>query len=220
MAIADWVGMTRPSLAIAAALTLVLLGGSARDAFADEPPPSPMPFRTTPSPLPRSTVSEWYGWQTLTVDGASLATTFSGAVTPALAVVGLGGLVLGAPIVHLAHERPLAALGSLGLRTLLPLTGMVTGYAAAGRCTKQPQPGDMLGPCFLHGVGEAALGGAIALGVGIAIDTTLLARETREPEDETSGSTTNLPTNLRVRSVAPSFDPTTRAASVGVGGTF
>ena len=208
--------MTRSSLGLTAALTLVLLGGSAHDAFADESPPPPVPLRYTPSTSARSTVSEWYGWQTLTVDGASLATTFSGAVTPALAVVGLGGLVLGAPIVHLAHERPVAALGSLGLRTLLPLAGMATGYLAAGSCTEQRQPGDILGPCFLHGVGEAAVGGVIALGLGIALDTTLLARETREVEPATTGSATT----LRVQSVAPSFDPATRTASVGVGGTF
>jgi hypothetical protein len=69
----------------------------------------------------------WYGWQTLTTDGAALATWF--VVNPivrdpdlpavqAVNFAGLGVYLLGAPIVHALHGNPAAAVGSFGLRAL------------------------------------------------------------------------------------------------------
>ncbi len=62
----------------------------------------------------------WYGWETLIVDGASILT--------APLIVGAGGYVFGAPIVHITHGNPGHAAASLGLRLVLPLGGGALAY--------------------------------------------------------------------------------------------
>jgi hypothetical protein len=186
--------MTIRAHVLAVVLAVAVL--APRSAHAEEPSPSP-------SPPPPTT--QWYGWQTLTVDGASLLTAPLG--------VGIGGLVLGGPIVHLVHERPLAALASLGLRTVLPVVGGYIGRNAAGNCTKEREPGDILGPCFMHGLDELVVGALIGVSIAVAVDASALAYAPATPAERPSDKP-------RVTSVAPSIDPVTRSASLGLGGTF
>lgn len=201
---------------VCAGLALVTLL-SAGAASADEPTPATATATDAgPPPPPAPTEAYWYGGQTLAVDGISAAAVLGAVVLPPLAIAGAGGLVLGAPIVHLVNDRPGAAVVSLALRTALPIGAGVIGYNLAGSCNRNAatESGSFLGPCFLHGWNEAAIGGLVGMGVAIATDATLLARGTRPvtpPADSVAP---------RVTSLAPSFDPKTRTTSVGVAGTF
>jgi hypothetical protein len=132
----------------------------------------------TPMQGPQMT-TEWYGWQTLVADGASLAlfvggvssTSSRSSSTAGLLLLGsLATYSLGGPIVHLAHSRPGAALGSFGLRWGMPsvaaLFGVGLGYASCGRSSE--------GLCVgLYGLLGLTLG---TIGA-IAIDSAVLARE-------------------------------------------
>src|SRR5215467_11328850 len=69
--------------------------------------------------------TRWYGWQTLLVDGAAIGL----GVATRNAGVFLGAYALGAPIVHVAHERFGEAAGSLGLRVVMPLAAGGAGYS-------------------------------------------------------------------------------------------
>ena len=158
--------------------------------------------------------SYWYGWQTLTADGLSVATMIAGAGLQSAAVgwVGVGGYFAAAPIVHGVQGRVGVAFGSFGLRAGAPLLGATIGYLAAGPCTASEQ-GQLFG-CIFHGWGEAALGGLIGTTGAIVIDAALLAHGTREV---TPLQETGLP---KLTSLAPSFDPRTRTTTLGAAGTF
>ena len=170
------------------------------------------PARPTAPRVPKERY--WYGYQTLLVDAASITTALLGVRTdaPALGYIGALGLFVGAPIVHFVNERPLAAFGSAGLRVGLSGLGVVIGFAVAGSCHEDASS-TAFGSCFLHGVGEAAIGGLIGLGSAIVLDGALLARGERD----VARSDTGMP---RVTSLAPTFDPHTRTAGAGVGGSF
>ncbi len=160
--------------------------------------------------------SYWYGWQTMSADGASLAVVALGASTGASVVTwaGIGGLVLGAPLVHVANKRGEIGAVSLGLRIALPLLGAGIGYASAGSCYEDPNSHEFLGHCFLHGLNEAAAGLLVGLASASIIDASALSygrRETAKPQETAK---------LRVTAVAPSYDPLTRTASLGMGGSF
>jgi hypothetical protein len=85
----------------------------------------------------------WYGWQTLSLDGAALAVGLAAAsvhddhaaLGVTLVAAGLSSYSLSAPVVHWLHERPGAAGVSLALRIGLPLmsVGILSGSSAA-RC--------------------------------------------------------------------------------------
>jgi hypothetical protein len=98
-----------------------------------------------PTPLTERSASpqRWYGWQTLTLDGAALGLGLSGAhlferhaaAGVTLGAAGVLGYSLSAPLVHWAHGRAGAAGASLALRVGLPLlsVGVLSGGSAA-RC--------------------------------------------------------------------------------------
>ena len=142
----------------------------AADPMAIAPPP---PAYEAPAPRERS---HWYGGQILAVDGASIG----GGLVVGLANPGLGGslflggYVFGGPIVHLAHRRPLAALGSLVLRVGAPTLGALTGWSIVR--VAGGNDNDNLG----NVVGAGALGGlGLVLGyaTAISLDCALLAHE-------------------------------------------
>jgi hypothetical protein len=81
----------------------------------------------------------------------------------------LGGYLLAPPIIHLAHGRPLVALGSLGMRVALPIGGL---YVADAACADHDYErcGD-----------ELAAGIGIGMLAAMAIDAAALSWETPEP---------------------------------------
>lgn len=77
----------------------------------------------------------WYGWQTLTADGMSAGSFAAGvAIGKAGAgarILGVGGFVFAAPIVHMAHENVGRGFASMGLRILMGgLSAMYVAYGA------------------------------------------------------------------------------------------
>jgi hypothetical protein len=128
-----------------------------------------------PTPQPGVvTTREWYGWQTLTVDGASvlLVTGALVAGTPMLVYPGLLGFVAGAPIIHGVHGRPWMAIGDAVLRLVtLPLGAFIGAAVISSHC------GDGLG--FGICVAEGAFAGAgIGASIPIALDAGVFAYRT------------------------------------------
>jgi hypothetical protein len=141
-------------------------------AFDDEDPPS-------------DDDREWYGWQTLSVDGASIAMIAGGGESgsPALSVVGIGGLLIGAPIVHAVHRNHWALpslgmrLGSAGLMTagaFLSLSCISYGEAEPSSCSSEAP----IGYAFMI----TGMLGAIA---SIGVDA-VLARSPRKDREAAS----------------------------------
>jgi hypothetical protein len=99
--------------------------------------------------LRRSMVHEnWYGWQMLVVDGAAVGLFLLGAavvtthapspdvtsarwpIVPAAAAIGIYALAPSA--IHLTHGNGWKGLGSIALRTTMPLAGFAIGYLGSG----------------------------------------------------------------------------------------
>jgi len=147
----------------------------------------------------RAARTEWYGWQTLAFDGLSvllMGASIAGASGGIL--VASGGVFLGAsPIVHSAHGNAAEAGGSFLLRG-----------AAVGGAVWLVYPTAFRSP----DTSLAGLVGAIALlGAASAIDAAALAYGER-PRPR--------PDKPAIDAVSPSYDPASRAASVGVAGRF
>ncbi|HEY0465821.1 MAG TPA: hypothetical protein VGC79_16525, partial [Polyangiaceae bacterium] len=139
-----------------------------------------------PAPRARETPRErnWYGWQTLTSDAASVGLLLGGVQASGgygfydndtrlsanvMVTMGPAGYLAGAPTLHFIQKRPLSAIGSQGLRATLPVLG---GAAGLGLAHCPPPAGQDYGNC---GIGELVLGvGAGAL-AAIILDATLLA---------------------------------------------
>jgi hypothetical protein len=129
----------------------------------------------------RNDETVWYGWQPLVVDLAS-ATELTFALglkgTDEFAVFGLGGYILGGPIVHALHDRWTTAAASLGLRLGLPL-------AAGGMALLIASPSHSRPSCDGCDTGMAGFGAVAAAGVAAtagalaasAIDVAVLSRE-------------------------------------------
>jgi len=162
--------MKTPLLAAAAVAFVCVLASSV--ARADEPPAaapadgiapavSAVPSYHLRDPELESTQKRWYGWQTLMVDGISLVTSPVG--------VGLPGLVLGAPIVHLAHHQYTAAAASFTLRAAG--AGAVALWAASGS-----NRGDFAALAVLA---KAIAGGVLVHSVVTALDAAVFAYDDR-----------------------------------------
>lgn len=154
------------------------------------------------APRPAQEPSRWYGWQTLATDGLALGSGIVGASTDtgALGTFALGTYLVGAPIVHLAHDAPGRAFGSLALRAGLPAAGLLAG------CQLDQDDG-MFG-CL----GGAALGVVIGMGAAIAIDSAALAW--------TDAKTTPVDAHPKGLALGPTFSVGKGAYGLGLGGVF
>lgn len=157
---------------------LAFLHSFALPARAQVPSVSP-----TPQPSETAAQSEWYGWQTLLTDAASITLITAGAMVQdgnshsqdgnrmlgtSLMLTGLAGYVAGAPIMHFGKRQPGRGLGSIAMRVSLPFVGGVIGAESAS-CHASS---DESGYC---GVGEAALGVGLGALTAIALDASVLA---------------------------------------------
>jgi hypothetical protein len=72
----------------------------------------------------RLTERRWYSDETLALDGAAAVTAaFAMAARSEAWAVSGPVYLLGAPVVHFVHDRPLAGLASIGMRLVLPVLG-------------------------------------------------------------------------------------------------
>jgi len=129
------------------------------------PPVVPLPV----APREVEFKTHWYGWQIMLIDAAALGVVATDLAlgeraSPVPGILGLGAYALGGPIVHLVHQRPPAALGSLGLRLALPVVGALIG-ATAENCNRR-----------CTGGGPTLVGGVVGAVFAVGIDATL-ARE-------------------------------------------
>lgn len=185
---------------------------------APEPRAAVVVYAAVPAPPapPAPPKAEWYGWQTLTVDGAStalvgLGVAASGSPTASagLALTGVSGFALGAPIVHAAHGRWGVAAADLGLRAGAVALGGFVG-AEVGREAAPASCNSVLLGCLgdtLDGLAVGATVGAVAASV---LDAALLAKYTPEPKETPAPSFSWSPSASMVRG----------GGTAGVTGTF
>lgn len=177
-----------------------------------------------PSRLAPST-DDWYGWQTFTVDGASVVAVTLGLASDGpgaqrgLLLVGMSTFALGPPLVHALRGRLGLAAGDLGVRLAAMGLGLLVG-GAIGASTVAPLP-----PCEpstntecplfgdLHGLDQTLEGAMIGLAVGALgaslLDGLVLARESPPKEAAARGF-----------SWSPSLSPLPSGLSAGVVGRF
>jgi len=148
---------------------------------------------------------KWYGWQTLTADGASFAMLVvaarlnsggenrSGA--QALAWFGLLGYELTPGMIHFVHKNPGRGFASMGLRLGMPLAGAFLGASVASGCSG-----------FACQEGGAGVGILLGMGAAIAIDAAVLAYD--DPKKP----------NPHGLALTPLVSVTPRQAWLGIGG--
>lgn len=181
------VGSAPDLVAGARAAELRALAREATPAVDAAPPRSTLAPPSVAADVAPQTETRWYGWQTLISDGVAIVTT------PLLPPLGVSIYALGGPIVHVVHLRGLAVLGSLGIRIVAPVSGVLVGLQAANGCDG-----------FLCELEGAAWGALIGVGVAVAIDAAFIAREEVSVTKEKKVT----------------FVPILTPARVGVGGTF
>jgi hypothetical protein len=140
---------------------------------------------------------DWYGYQTLIVDALSCSLLVYGVASSNADATygGYAAYLLGAPIVHLAHEQAAPLLGSLGLRLIVPVVFL--GLVALANGGDSHSGDSRADPAF----NRTLIG--LGLAIPVAIDAAFLAWKER-PVDGLA---------LRVR-----VDPRTSAAAVTVQG--
>lgn len=124
----------------------------------------------------------WYGWQTLTADGASLTLIVAGAGVQgelaegsgeALVAMGLIGYGFAPGIIHFAHGNTGRGFASFGMRLGMPLAGAFLGAAAASGCDG-----------FECEAGGAGLGLLFGMAGAVAIDAAVFAFDDAERSSE------------------------------------
>ncbi len=173
----------------------------------------PLPPATAAKPGPKPAVTElprhWYGWQTLLVDAGSLVLMPVG--------VGIVTYAVGPSIVHAAHGRAGPAIGSILLRTSMPLLLAVFGVALGDSTTPRNQTGDGIAV-------EPILGGITGLVIGVlgamAIDDAVLAWEPGKAPTPAAGTAAS-PSVMLVPKITLTGDAEHgHAGWVGIGGSF
>lgn len=174
-----------------------------------------------PSATPETPATRrWYGGYLLAADGASLLVGLTGVLAPPMALVGFGGYLVVAPIVHWSRGHVGKGFASLGLRVGALTGGTVLGYALAEpRCK-----GDFAGLCALVYVVPLVVTGMVA---ATTVDAAVLAREDVEPAtrearaDRATGEARRAPPAKRPAiTVVPTLAITPTVQQAGVGGTF
>jgi hypothetical protein len=187
------------------AVIALLLAAPARGVFA-APTPVPPAAAAPTDGAGETGPTRWYGYQLLLADALSVGLIYAGAGsdTGALATAGVGGMFLGAPIVHAVQGEPGRAFGSLGLRLAMPLAGAAIAMWAYDRSNRDRESCDCMGGAL------AGMGGMV-LGLGAAMLTDALFLGWRP---ETSAR------QRRSIAMIPSIGVAPGGGSVGLAGRF
>jgi hypothetical protein len=205
--------LARSLIVLATLLTL------SKTAHADEPIPHaqdpslgaaaapPRSARRAP-PKPR-----WYGEQILAVDGLALGAMIVGVATnPGVLAAGGAAYAFGPPIVHLAHDNPYRAAGSLGIRVGAPLVGGGLGFGTGLLLTDGSWDGlFVVAGTTILGIGAGYL-------AAVTIDAAALAHEEDAPEPKRT--TARVSSRAYRPTIAPRVDPRPDQLTLGVAGTF
>jgi hypothetical protein len=198
--------------AIAALVVAGILSTTAARARADvasgEQAAVPLVPVSSSTQAPPPAQSQWYGWQILGIDAATVFA--AGAAPNAVAPVAPYILLGSGPAVHLAHGHPGRALGSALLRAGLPAAGLFIG-AASANCSQSNIDDD-----DLCGLGEAIVGGLVGVASAEIIDAGFLAWD--DDGDSASSSSEESPHEKPV--ILPSVSVTPQSASAGLLMTF
>lgn len=163
-----------------------------------------------PPPPPKKTRSEWYGWQILLVDGASLASGLAvglaGKAEPG-AAVGLTGYALGAPIVHWANGQVGAGFGSLALRVGTPISMAFWGYLAFAVTSDDPDAAGLA-------AGASAI---VGMAAAMVVDVAVLAKKQVPIEAPRAGARRK--PQIQWTPTA-GYDGKREAVTVGLAGSF
>jgi len=191
------------SLAAPFALGLLLASSAALADEPEDPRPAPASASASLTPPAPTTETEWYGWQPLIADGAFIGSIFvaprlsrNGDMPPGFGYLLLADYLLASPIIHLAHDRPWTAAGSLLLRAGLPIVGM---FVVAAASTRKNEDDD---------IEAVVVGGSLGILGAMIIDDVALARH-EVPVRPAEGLT-----------VSPSAMATRGGATFGLAGTF
>jgi hypothetical protein len=171
------------------------------------------PEAAPPSAAVPQTITVSYRGQVLLSDGLSLGLVFAGAYSdnPLLSVTGMTGYLVAAPIVHIAHGRGTAALGSFGLRAGLPMIGSMLGNRIGPRDTgcaaNTPDGGFQQDDSRCNDGSRSGLlvGALVGVAAAIVVDTKYLAKYER---------------HVAVPSWTASINPIHGGVNVGVSGSF
>jgi hypothetical protein len=192
--------------AFLAGVVFLIAGARVTPAAADDEAPL-----AAPPPPPHAS---WYGYETIAADataGALTALSFQTNSGPA-SWGAIGVYVLGAPIVHAAHGRPLAALGSLGLRIGLPLLA-----SAVGAATADCSSGRVVNDDDCH-FGPSIAGLAVGIVLGAIIDSAAIAWDPPSSPPPYRPAPGTEPWSIRL--LAPSAVPLRGGAALTLGGLF
>jgi hypothetical protein len=136
---------------------------------------SPAPPIVEAAP-PQEMETQWYGWQLLLADTASILVMAQGG--NAGIALGVGGLLVGAPALHLANHNYASAVASVAVRGGLAL--VIAGLTSASSDQPACMQGDPTCPVghVVNDIGTAGLVVGLAAGglVFAIVDDTLLAR--------------------------------------------
>ncbi len=181
---------------------------------------APAPVLRAPSAAPRPFTpiqKEWYGWQILLADGASIAAGIGvglatngdgGGVARGLATAS-AGYVLAAPMVHWANGQVGPGFGSMSLRVGAPL--VMAAWGVFG------------GSILLSDENGAAVGAGIGAGVGIlgaiVVDAAVLAYRPVDPKERERVSGAAKKPALQWTPTAH-YDVQRAATTVGLAGSF
>lgn len=175
--------------------------------FHEDPPHDAVTAESSPE--------RWYGWQTLSVDALpaglfAFALLTEGDTSTTLWAGGGLAFALGAPTVHVLHERPLVGLGSFGLRVGLPFVGALIGSAFVDL---NPEP-DL--PGVEHEPDDGTpiiLGGLVGAATATALDAAFLGYEPAPSRAAKSDG-------VAASNVAVSFRPARGGGQLAVLGAF
>jgi hypothetical protein len=130
--------------------------------------------------------TRWYGWQTLSADGAALTVGLIGGImdmkrttdmSQDLLYASVGIYALGGPAVHWANGQVATGFKSLGLRVGLPVAGFLLPYALGPKCYAGDEGDNGSLACI-----PFIMGGVIAgLVAAVTIDAAVLAKEKVAP---------------------------------------
>lgn len=164
----------------------VVIALLASTAIAHAEPPGLTPVAEPAPPASPDLTTESYRGQVLAADGAALGLGLlalvngqaSGRATNTTSLLELGAatFLIGAPLVHLLHDRSTHALGSLGLRLALPVLAGFIGSQVHDSCN---YPYD--GYCDSNGGLHAAIGAAAGIIAASVIDAVFLAGGDERP---------------------------------------